>query len=82
MRAAWEYFVSFIQAAKDFEDLSKTKLTMPVLSIGGDKSLGGPLGEQVKLVATDVSVVVVKNSGHWIMEEQPQQTMDALAKFL
>jgi pimeloyl-ACP methyl ester carboxylesterase len=82
MRAAWEYFVSFIQAAKDFEELSKTKLTMPVLSIGGDKSLGGPLGEQAKLVATDVSVVVVKNSGHWIMEEQPQQTMDALVKFL
>jgi pimeloyl-ACP methyl ester carboxylesterase len=82
MRAAWEYFVSFIQAAKDFEDLSKTKLTMPVLSIGGDKSLGVPLGEQAKLVATDVSVVVVQNSGHWIMEEQPKQTMDALVKFL
>jgi pimeloyl-ACP methyl ester carboxylesterase len=53
MRAAWEYFASFIQAAKDFEDLSKTKLTMPVLSIGGDKSLGVALGEQAKLVATD-----------------------------
>ncbi len=74
--------MSFIQAAKDFEDLSKTKLTMPVLSIGGDKSLGGPLGEQAKLVATDVSVVVVKDSGHWIMEEQPKETMDALVQFL
>jgi pimeloyl-ACP methyl ester carboxylesterase len=82
MRVAWEYFVSFIQAAKDFEGLSKTKLTMPVLSIGGDKSLGVPLGEQAKLVATDVTVVVVHNSGHWIMEEQPRQTMDALVKFL
>jgi pimeloyl-ACP methyl ester carboxylesterase len=40
------------------------------------------LGEQAKLVATDVSVVVVQNSGHWIMEEQPKQTMDALVKFL
>src|SRR5467141_796607 len=59
MKAAWEYFVSFIQASRDFEDFSKTKLTMPVLSIGGDKSLGGPLGEQAKLVATDVTVVVV-----------------------
>jgi pimeloyl-ACP methyl ester carboxylesterase len=82
MRAAWEYFVSFTQAAKDFEELSKTKLRMPVLSIGGDKSLGGPLGEQVKLVASDVKVVVVKNSGHWIMEEQPKETMDELVKFL
>jgi len=82
MKAAWEYFVSFIQASKDFENFSKTKLTMPVLSIGGDKSLGGPLGEQAKLVAADVTAVVVKDSGHWIMEEQPKQTMDALVKFL
>ncbi len=82
MKAAWEYFVSFMQASKDFEEMAKTRLTMPVLSIGGDKSLGVPLGEQVKLVANDVTVVVVKDSGHWIMEEQPKQTMDALVKFL
>ncbi len=82
MRAAWEYFVSFIQTSKDFEEMAKTKLTMPVLSIGGDKSLGVLLGEQVRLVANDVTVVVVKESGHWIMEEQPKQTTDALVKFL
>jgi pimeloyl-ACP methyl ester carboxylesterase len=37
-RAGWAYFVSFQQAAKDFAQLSQTKLTMPILSIGGDKS--------------------------------------------
>ena len=82
MRAGWAYFVSFLQAAKDFEVLSHTKLAMPVLSIGGDKSLGGPLGEQMKLVATDVKVVVLKDAGHWIMEERPKETMDALVSFL
>ena len=82
MRAAWEYFVSWPQAAKDFAQLSQTKLTMPVLSIGGDKSLGEPLGRQMQLVATDVTVVIVKNSGHWILEEQPKQTTDALLSFL
>ena len=81
MRSAWAYFVSFQQAAKDFEQLSQTKLTMPVLSIGGDKSLGVALGEQVKLVGTDVTVVVVKNAGNWILEEQPKQTTDALVNF-
>src|SRR5580700_8081380 len=30
MRAGWAYFVSFNQAAKDFAQLSRTKLTMPV----------------------------------------------------
>ncbi len=82
MHASWEYFVSWPQAAKDFAQLSQTKLTMPVLSIGGDKSLGEPLGAQMKLVATNVTVVIVKNSGHWILEEQPKQTTDALMKFL
>ncbi len=82
MHAAWEYFVSFPQAAKDFAQLSQTKLTMPLLTIGGDKSLGVPLGEQGKLVATDVTVVVLKNAGHWVLEEQPKETTAALQKFL
>jgi pimeloyl-ACP methyl ester carboxylesterase len=64
MRAGWAYFVSFPQAAKDFEDLARTTLSMPVLSIGGEQANGVALGEQVKLVASDTKVVVVKNSGH------------------
>jgi pimeloyl-ACP methyl ester carboxylesterase len=82
MRAAWAYFDSFPQAAKDFAELARTKLTMPVLSIGGEKSLGEALGQQMKLVATDVTVVVVRDAGHWILEEKPKETTEALAKFL
>ncbi len=82
MRAGWAYFDSFPQAAKDFAQLSQTRLTMPVLSIGGDKSLGAALGEQMKLVASDVSVIVLKNTGHWILEEDPKETTDALVNFL
>jgi pimeloyl-ACP methyl ester carboxylesterase len=82
MHAGWAYFVSFQQAAKDFAELSQTKLTMPLLTIGGEKSLGGPLGEQTKLVATNVTVVVIKNAGHWVLEEQPKETTAALQNFL
>ena len=82
MHAGWAYFVSFLQAAKDFAQLSQTKLTIPVLSIGGDKSLGEALGQQTKLVATDVTVIVLKDTGHWILEEQPKETSEALEKFL
>jgi pimeloyl-ACP methyl ester carboxylesterase len=82
MHASWEYFVSWPRASKDFAEMSQTKLTMPVLSIGGDKSLGEALGAQMKLVAENVTVVIVKNSGHWILEEQPKQTGDALMSFL
>ena len=82
MRAGWAYFVSFQQAAKDFAELSQTKLTMPVLSIGGEKANGDVLAHQMKLVASDVTFVVLKNTGHWVMEENPKGTIDALAKFL
>lgn len=36
----------------------------------------------MKVVATQVTVVVLKNTGHWVMEEQPKETTDALVKFL
>lgn len=82
MHAGWAYFVSFLQAAKDFAQLSQTKLTMPVLTIGGDRSLGEVLGQQAKLVATDATAVVLKNTGHWVLEENPKETTEALEKFL
>jgi len=82
MHAGWQYFVSFQQAAKDFAQLSQTKLTMPVLAIGGEKANGKLLGDQMKLVATDATMVVLKNTGHWVLEENPKETTDALMKFL
>jgi pimeloyl-ACP methyl ester carboxylesterase len=82
MRAGWAYFVSFPQAAKDFEELARHKLAMPVLAIGGEKANGEALGRQTKLVAPNATVVVLKNTGHWMMEENPRETMDALVKFV
>jgi pimeloyl-ACP methyl ester carboxylesterase len=82
MRAAWAYFASWPQLAKDFAQLSRAKLTMPVLSIGGENSLGKELGEQAKLVADNATVIVLPNTGHWILAEKPRETTDALLKFL
>jgi pimeloyl-ACP methyl ester carboxylesterase len=82
MRAGWAYFVSFPQTAKDFAQLSQTKLTIPVLVIGGEKSLGEVLGRQMKAVATNVTVVVLKDTGHWVLEERPRETTEALQHFL
>jgi pimeloyl-ACP methyl ester carboxylesterase len=82
MRAGWAYFVSFQKAAQDFAELSRVKLTMPVLVIGGQKSLGDVLAQQMKLVASNVTVVVLPDTGHWVLEERPKETTDALVKFL
>jgi pimeloyl-ACP methyl ester carboxylesterase len=82
MRSGWAYFVSFQQAAQDFAKLSQTKLMMPVLAIGGEKANGELLGRQMRLVASDVTVVVLKDTGHWVLEERPEETTDALVRFL
>jgi len=40
------------------------------------------LGQQMRLVASDVTMVVLKDTGHWVLEERPRETMDALLSFL
>jgi pimeloyl-ACP methyl ester carboxylesterase len=82
MAAGFGYFASFPRTAAAFSDLAKTRLTIPVLSVGGEKSLGIALGDQARLVAENATVLVVKSAGHWLMEEQPKETMAALTAFL
>ena len=62
--------------------MAKTKLTMPVLSIAGEKASAAILGPQMNLVATKVTAVEIKDTGHWLMEERPEETMEALSGFL
>ena len=82
MRAGFEYFKNFERDAKDFADLSATKLSMPVLVLTAEKASGTFLIEQTKLVATNVDGKVVAGSGHWLIDEAPQQTIPALIMFI
>lgn len=82
MRAGFEYFKNFERDAKDFAELGATKLSMPVLVLTGEKASGTFLIEQTKLVATHVEGKVIAGSGHWLMDEAPQQTIPALANFI
>jgi pimeloyl-ACP methyl ester carboxylesterase len=82
MRAGWAYFASWPETAKQFAQMAQTQLTMPVLSIAGEKASAAILSPQMKSVAKDVKVIELKGSGHWLMEERPQETMDALVGFL
>jgi pimeloyl-ACP methyl ester carboxylesterase len=48
------------------------KIAMPVIAMGGAKGgLGAKVGEMVKLVAANVEVVIVPDSGHFLPEERP-----------
>jgi pimeloyl-ACP methyl ester carboxylesterase len=82
MRAGWAYFAAWPDTAKDFAQMAQTQLTMPVLSLAGEKASAAILGPQMKRVATNVTVIELKDTGHWLMEERPKETMDALVGFL
>jgi pimeloyl-ACP methyl ester carboxylesterase len=82
MAAGFAYFASFPKTAADFAELSKTQLAMPVLSIGGAKANGVALGAQAKRVAPDAKVIVLEDTGHWLMEERSKETIAALVDFL
>ena len=82
MRAGFEVFKNFEQDAKDFAAFAATRLQMPFLVLTGEKASGTFLIEQTKLVAANVTGVVVKGSGHWLMEEAPQQVIPAIVDFL
>jgi len=82
MKAGMEVFRAFPQDAKDFAGFANVKLTMPLLVLSGEKAGGPFLIEQGKMVASDVKGILVKGSGHWLMEEAPDQVVPELVDFL
>jgi pimeloyl-ACP methyl ester carboxylesterase len=76
-------FAAFAQDAIENQALlAKGKLTIPVLAIGGDHSYGMHLATEVGFAATNVRGAAIKDSGHWIMEEQPEQAIATILPFL
>ncbi len=83
MHSAFSQFAAFTQDAIDNRVFAaKGKLTMPVLAIGAAKSFGTAMADDLRLVATGVTSVVIANSGHRLMEEQPTATIAAIRQFL
>ena len=82
MRASFAQFRSIRQDSEDNAESVKTKLTMPVLAIGGEKSFGANQAGVMRNAATNVTELVVPGAGHWLMEEAPQVTVEAVQSFL
>jgi pimeloyl-ACP methyl ester carboxylesterase len=84
MHDAFEQFGAFNQDAIDNKALLAKggKLPMPVLAIGAEKSFGTAQADVLRFVASNVTGGIVPNSGHWIMEENPQATIQLVVEFL
>ena len=83
MHDAFAQFAAFRQDAIDNQKfLAAGKLKMPVLAIGGEKSFGIGFANEIGFAADDVRALSIANSGHWLMEEQPQEVMSAIMGFI
>lgn len=83
MHAAFEQFATFnTKDSADNKKFAETKLTMPILALGAEKSFGPMQATVMRFVGTNVEEGIIANSGHWIMEEQPAQTVKKIRDFL
>jgi pimeloyl-ACP methyl ester carboxylesterase len=84
MHDAFEQFAAFSQDATDNKAFLAQggKLKMPILALGAEKSFGDGQAVELRFVGGDVTGGIVPNSGHWIMEENPQATVKLVAEFL
>jgi pimeloyl-ACP methyl ester carboxylesterase len=82
MRAGFEVFRNFEQDAKDFATLAKVKLSMPMMVLSGEKAGGQVLIDQGRLVADNVDGVIIKGTGHWLVDEAPNDVLPRLVTFL
>jgi pimeloyl-ACP methyl ester carboxylesterase len=82
LTGSFGWYRAFDTTVAQNEQRKTTRLTMPVLAIGGAASYGDHVGEAMNLVADDVQSVVIPNVGHWVAEEAPDEMLAALTAFL
>jgi pimeloyl-ACP methyl ester carboxylesterase len=83
IHSAFNQFGAFTQDAIDNKALAANgKLTIPVLALGADHSFGAQMADDVRFVATNVTGGIITDSGHWVMEEQHEQTTATIVKFI
>ena len=88
MSAGFEHYRAFPHDAIQNQNYSKTKLTMPVLALGGGyiPTFGGNITMPtiiygMEQLAQNVTGITVPNSGHFIPDEQPKFLVEQLTKF-
>ena len=81
MSRGFAYYRAVAESAKQNKEFSKSKLTMPVLALGGRSAAGDRLKQSMESLALRVEGGVIEDCGHYVMEEQPEAIADELLRF-
>lgn len=81
LRASIAYFQAHKMDAELNRENARTKLPMPVLTVGGTASFGADLEGEIRPLAKQMRAVTIENCGHYLAEEQPERLIDELLHF-
>jgi pimeloyl-ACP methyl ester carboxylesterase len=82
LRASFGYYRALDETIAQNEQRRKTRLTLPVLAVGGDRYSGTLVADTMRSAADDVTGVVLDDCGHYVAEEQPARFTEVLVDFL
>jgi pimeloyl-ACP methyl ester carboxylesterase len=79
LNGLFEYYRSYSQDVNDNLIFSKRKITIPVLAMDG--MVNGLTKKCLQPLATNLSGHVIKNGGHWLAEERPNEILEQMIPF-
>ena len=81
LRAGIAYFRAHKIDGEHNRQNAKSKLPMPVLTVGGTASAGAEFADEILPLVRQMRAVVIEDCGHYLAEEQPQRLIDELLRF-
>lgn len=81
-RGMINWYRALSQDVSDNRKSAQDPLTIPVLGVGGDRRWGDRMVGVLQQFATNVTGGSIKDCGHWVAEERPEELLEVLLPFL
>jgi pimeloyl-ACP methyl ester carboxylesterase len=81
LRAGINYYAAVWQDMADHKETARTKLSIPILALGGECSYGEKVFEAWRSLADDVRGGSIKHAGHWALDENPAEVARLVLEF-
>jgi pimeloyl-ACP methyl ester carboxylesterase len=81
LRGGFSHYRTLLEDGKQNRESAKTKLPMPVLTLGGDSSMKERVLKSMQPVSENVRAVVIERCGHWIASERPDYLLEQILAF-
>jgi pimeloyl-ACP methyl ester carboxylesterase len=81
VRTSCGYYAQTWASAQQIRQASEEPLTIPVLAIGGEKSIGAQMQAYLQRLAPGAEGLVLSGCGHLVPEERPDELVQAITTF-